>query len=99
MLIIYIDADACPVKEEVYRVAARYTLRVAVVSNTPQRVPNNALVSLIERPGFGEVDNWIAEQAGSGDIVITADIPLASRCLVKGAIVLDAKGGAFTETD
>ena len=99
MLIIYIDADACPVKDEIYRVAKRYALRVNVVTNTPLRIPANPLVTLIERPGFGEVDDWIAEQAGPGDIIVTADIPLAARGLAKGAIVLDAKGNAFTEAD
>jgi uncharacterized protein len=96
---IYIDADACPVKEEVYRVARRYDLRVAVVANAPLRVPNNALVELVVRSGFGAADDWIAEQSGPGDIVITADILLAARCLAKNARVLDAKGRPFTESD
>ena len=99
MLTIYIDADACPVKDEVYRVARRYAMRVAVVANAPLRVPADALVELVVRPGFGAADDWIAEQAGSGDIVITADIPLAARCLVKEARVLDPKGHLFTEND
>src|SRR5260370_40399205 len=99
MLTIYVDADACPVKDEVYRVAKRYQMRVAVVANTALRVPANPLVELIERRGFGEVDDWIAEQAGPGDIVITADIPLAARCLPKGARVLDPKGRPFTDND
>src|SRR4051794_23344763 len=99
MLTLYIDADACPVKEEGYRGARPYQLRVAVVANTALRVPANALVSMVVCPGFGAADDWIAEQAGPGDIVITADIPLAARCLAKGALVLDAKGGAFTERD
>ena len=83
MLTIYIDADACPVKEEIYRVARRYAMRVAVVANAPLRVPIDALVELVVRPGFGTADDWIAEQSGPGDIVITADIPLAARCLAK----------------
>jgi uncharacterized protein YaiI (UPF0178 family) len=99
MLIIYIDADACPVKEEIYRVARRYAMRVAVVANAPLRVPADALVELIVRQGFGAADDWIAEQVEAGDIVITADIPLAARCLAKDARVLDAKGHAFTEDD
>ena len=70
-----------------------------IVSNTPLRVPNNALVEMIERAGFGEVDDWIAEQTEAGDIVVTADIPLAARCLAKGALVLDTKGSAFTDND
>ena len=96
---IYIDADACPVKDEVYRVARRYSMGVVVVANMPLRVPSDALVKLVQRPGFGEVDDWIAEQAGPRDIVITADIPLAARCLAKGATVLDPKGRSFTDND
>jgi uncharacterized protein YaiI (UPF0178 family) len=99
MLTIYIDADACPVKDEVYRVARRYALRVAVVANAPLRVPADALVELVVRPGFGAADDWIAEQAGPGDVVVTADIPLAARCLAKDARVLDPKGRAFTDND
>src|SRR5712692_6652750 len=99
MRIIYIDADACPVKEEVYRVARRYEMRVLVVTNASLRVPADALVELIVRSGFGEVDDWIAEQAGIGDIVVTADIPLAARCLAKEARVLDPRGYALTDND
>ena len=89
------DADACPVKDEVYRVAARYALPVKVVANTPMRVPGG-LVEMVVRSGFGAADDWIAEQARPGDVVITADIPLAARSLAKGARVLDPKGHAFT---
>src|SRR5436853_5607839 len=99
MRTIYIDADACPVKSEVYRVAQRYALRVAVVANAPLRVPADALVELVVRTGFGAADDWIAVQAGPGDIVITADIPLAARCLDKGARVLGPKGHPFTDND
>ena len=99
MLTIYIDADACPVKDEVYRVARRYEVRVAVVANAPLRVPTDPLIELVVCPGFGAADDRIAEQTGPGDIVITADIPLAARCLEKGASVLDPKGNAFTESD
>jgi uncharacterized protein YaiI (UPF0178 family) len=99
MLLIYIDADACPVKEEVYRVARRYEMRVLIVANSPMHTPANALFELVERTGFGEVDDWIAEQVGVGDIVITADIPLAARCLAKDARVLDPRGNPFTEND
>ena len=99
MLIVFVDADACPVKEEVYRVAGRYAMRVAVVANAPLRVPAAARVELIVRAGFGAADDWIAEQAGPGDIVITADIPLAARCLERGALVLDPKGQPFTDRD
>ena len=96
MLIIYVDADACPVKDEVYRVARRYGLRVAVVANAPLRVPTDALVESVVCPGFGAADDWIAEQAGPGDVVVTADIPLAARCLAKEARVLDPKGRPLT---
>jgi uncharacterized protein len=96
---IYIDADACPVKDEVYRVAQRYSLPVKVVANAPQRVPPDARIELVVRPGFGAADDWIAEQAGPGDIVVTADIPLAARCLARQARVLGPKGIAFTESD
>jgi hypothetical protein len=96
---IYIDADACPVKDEIYRVARRYGMRVAVVANAPLRIPNNALVELVVRSGFGAADDWIAEQSGPGDVVITADIPLAARCLAKNARVLDPKGHPYTESD
>lgn len=99
MMTIFIDADACPVKEEVYRVARRYTMRVMVVANSSMRVPNDPLFTLVVCPDFGAVDDWIAEQAGPGDIVITADIPLAARGLEKEALVLDAKGRTFTESD
>lgn len=99
MLTIYIDADACPVKDEVYRVARRYEMPVLVVAKTVLRTPADALIEMVERTGFGEVDDWIAAQAGPGDIVITADIPLAARCLEKEAHVLDPRGNPFTHND
>jgi uncharacterized protein len=99
MPIIYIDADACPVKDEVYRVARRYDMRVLVVARTFMRTPADALIELVEREGFGDVDDWIAEKAGHGDIVITADIPLAARCLTKEARVIDPRGNPFSESD
>jgi uncharacterized protein YaiI (UPF0178 family) len=99
MRTIYIDADACPVKDEVYRVARRYEMQVLVVTNATMRVPTDALIELVVRSGFGEVDDWIAEQAGAGDIVITADIPLAARCVAKDARVLDPRGYPRTEND
>ncbi len=99
MLTVLVDADACPVKEEVYRVARRYQMRVLVVANTPLRVPTQAGIELVVRTGFGAADDWIAEQAGPGDIVVTADIPLAARCLQKEARVLDPKGRLFSEDD
>ena len=99
MLTIYVDADACPVKAEVYRVAGRYSMRVVVVANAPLRVPTDPLIELAVRQGFGAADDWIAERAGPGDIVVTADIPLAARCLENDARVLGPKGHPFTEAD
>jgi uncharacterized protein YaiI (UPF0178 family) len=87
------------VKEEVYRVARRYAIEVFVVANVPIRVPIDPLFHQVACPGFGLADDWIAERVGPQDIVITADIPLASRCLERGARVLDSRGGTFTEQD
>jgi uncharacterized protein YaiI (UPF0178 family) len=95
---IYIDADACPVKDEVYRVAARHQLAVTVVAAGFIRVPADPLIDRIAAgAGMDAADNWIAERAGPGDIVITADIPLASRCVKAGAEVIAPNGRAFTE--
>ena len=99
MPIIYIDADACPVKDEIYRVARRYSMRVIVVANASLWVPADALFELVVRTGFGAADDWIAEQCGPGDIVVTADIPLAARALAKNARVIDSKGYALTDSD
>lgn len=99
MLMIFIDADACPVKEETYKVAIRYSMRVEIVANSSMRVPANPLFNLVVRPGFGTADDWIAEQSGPGDIVITADIPLAARCIEKGSLVLNNKGNQITEDE
>jgi len=105
MIAIYIDADACPVKQEIYRVAERHALKgtalkVFVVSNSPIAVPRD-MGDLIERvvvgSGMDEADNWIAERAKRGDIVITADVPLASRCVKAGAEVIAPNGKPFTE--
>lgn len=98
VLRIFVDADGCPVKEEVYRVARRHGLEVAVVSNARIRVPEDDRFTLVVVGGrFDAADDWIVEHAGADDIVIAADIPLASRCLQKGAVVLDQRGGAFNE--
>ena len=100
MFIIYIDADACPVKDEVYRVAKRYEWKVVVAANAVMWVPKNPLVELVvQTASFNAVDDWIAENAGAGDIVVTSDIPLAERCLSKKAKVIDPKGRRFTEKD
>jgi hypothetical protein len=87
---VLVDADACPVKDEVYRVAGRYAVPVVVVANSPLRVP--AGVELVVRVGFGAADDDIAEQAAPGDVAVTADVPLAARCVANGAVVLDPKG-------
>src|SRR5215216_6749367 len=95
---IYVDGDACPVKEEVYRVAARHAVPVIVVANTWMRLPDQAGIRLeVVSDGFDAADDWIVEQCGAGDIVVTADIPLADRCLKKEAFVLGPKGEPFTE--
>src|ERR1044071_2874033 len=94
---IYIDADACPVKAEVYRVAERYGLKVYVVSNSYLGVPRSLLIErVVVSDSFDAADNWIAERAGPGDIVITADIPLADRSLKAGAAVIGNTGVPFT---
>ncbi|WP_312686216.1 YaiI/YqxD family protein [Brevundimonas nasdae] len=95
--IIYIDADACPVKEEVYRVARRYGLKTYVVSNGWMQVPREALIEqVVVDAGPDIADDWIAERATVGDVVITADIPLADRCLKSGAQALKSNGQPFT---
>jgi len=100
VLDIYIDADACPVKEEVYRVAERYGLNVTLVSNSRMRVPAGPRIRLeVVSDGFDAADNWIVEHVARFDIVITADIPLASRCLKQGALVIGTSGKPFTEAN
>ncbi|MEN5170697.1 YaiI/YqxD family protein [Brevundimonas pondensis] len=95
--VLYIDADACPVKDEVYRVARRYGLKVFVVSNAWINVPREALIEqVVVDAGPDVADDWIAERAVTGDIVITADIPLADRCLKSGAQALKSNGQPFT---
>ncbi|MBK9966043.1 MAG: YaiI/YqxD family protein [Holophagales bacterium] len=94
---IYVDADACPVKEEIFRVAKRYGLRVFVVSNGRIRTPPDPAVEMIVVTGrFDAADDWIAERVTPTDIAVTSDIPLASRCIASGARVLDPKGKVFT---
>ncbi len=97
MLEVFIDADACPVKDEAYRVAERYGLKVWVVANGWLRVPESPLVERVTVTGGLDVaDDWIAQRAGAGDIVITSDIPLADRCVKRGARVLAPTGRIFT---
>ncbi len=95
---IIVDADACPVKEEVYRVAGRCGLQVVVASNKGMRVPPEPWIRMVVVEGsFDAVDDWIAGEVAPEDIVVTADIPLASRCIGKGARVLGPRGREFTE--
>jgi len=96
---IYVDADACPVKDEIYKVAARYAIPVVVVANSTMRVPDDPLVEMIVRTGFGAADDCIAELIGPRDIAITADIPLAARCLSSGGRVIDPRGRIITENE
>jgi uncharacterized protein YaiI (UPF0178 family) len=94
---ILVDADACPVKEEIYRVAERHKVPVSVVSNSPFRVPQSPLVTRVVVPGtFDAADDWIAERADGRSVVITGDILLADRCLKAGATVLAHTGKPFT---
>ena len=98
LLHIFVDADACPVKQEVYRVASRFRLDVTLVANSWMRVPNERWIALeVVEDGFDAADDWIVEQVQPHDIVVTADIPLASRCLKKHACVIGPSGKPFTE--
>ena len=94
---ILVDADACPVKEEIYRVAFRREVPVSVVSNARLRVPEHALVTrIVVSDAFDAADDWIAEAAGPDAVVVTGDILLAERCLKAGAVVLGHNGKPFT---
>lgn len=94
---IFVDADACPVKDEVYKVARRYSLQVYVVANSFLLVPKEDRIErVVVGAGPDVADDWIVDQCQRGDIIITADIPLASRCLEKAALVLGPTGRAFT---
>ncbi len=98
MLEIYVDSDACPVKDEVMRVAKRHGVTVHFVSNSWMRLPENSLVNrVVVSDGFDAADDWIVEQIAAGDIAVTADIPLAARCLEKHAQAIGPTGRAFTE--
>ena len=102
-IILYVDADACPVKQEVYRVAERFLargtrLKVVVVSNSPIAVPREDYVErVVVGSGMDEADNYIAERAGPGSVVITADVPLAARAVKAGAETIGPNGKPFTE--
>lgn len=95
---IYIDADACPIKEDTLRVAKRYNLKVFVVSNSPKRLPNETWIEeIIVSKDFDAADNWIAEHAKKDDIVITNDLLLAGRCVKNEARVIDPRGKILDE--
>ncbi|KQT27428.1 MULTISPECIES: YaiI/YqxD family protein [Bradyrhizobium] len=95
---IYVDADACPVKDEIYRVALRHGVPVSVVAGNFIRVPQDPSIERIAAgAGMDAADDWIAERARPGDIVVTSDIPLASRCVKAGADVIAPNGKPFTE--
>ena len=95
---IFVDADACPVKPEVYRVAERYGLKVYVVANSFMAVPRHELIERVIVPEGPDIaDDWIVERAGANDIVITADIPLAGRCVRNKATVIGPTGKPFTD--
>jgi uncharacterized protein YaiI (UPF0178 family) len=99
---IYVDGDACPVREEIYRVAARLRLNVFVVSNgsRPIRPPGTPNVSMVlVGESTDAADDWIAERIGATDVCVTADIPLASRCLKRGARVVSPKGKQWTDAN
>ncbi len=97
---IYVDADGCPVKAEVFRVAKRYAVEVRVVANGWMETPDAPRVAMVVvGQGADAADDWIAERAGADDLVVTGDIPLAARCVAKGAAVLHPTGRRFTEND
>ncbi|MCQ8239950.1 YaiI/YqxD family protein [Rhizosaccharibacter radicis] len=93
---VFVDADACPVKPECFRVASRYRLQVFVVSNSLMAVPPDPLVErVVVEAGPDVADDWIAERAARGDVVVTSDVPLAARCVRNGAEVLRPNGRSF----
>ena len=96
---ILVDADACPVKDEIYKVAGRYRVEVVLVTNGWLRVPEGPLVRRITvDEGLDRADDWIAAHAGTGCVVVTADVPLADRCVKAGARVISPAGHRFTES-
>ena len=98
-IIIYIDADACPVKQEVYRVAERHGVKVVVVSNSPIAVPRDpGIERVVVAAGMDKADDFIAERAAPGAIVITADVPLAARAVKAGAVAIAPNGKPFAES-
>lgn len=99
MIVVLVDGDACPVKDEIYRVALRHAVAVTVVSNSPIRVPAHPLIGrMVVSDGFDAADDWIAERAAAGTVCVTADILLADRCLKAGAVVISPTGKPFTNS-
>jgi uncharacterized protein YaiI (UPF0178 family) len=97
---IYVDADACPVKPEILKVAERHGLRVTLVANSGLRPSRDPMIrNIIVSSGFDAADDWIADNAVPGDIVITADVPLATRCVAKGAHVTGPTGRVFDQAN
>ena len=97
-ILILVDADACPVKAEIYKVAERYSVPVVVVANSWMRLPRDPMIEqVVVSDGFDAADDYIAERANSQSIVITADILLADRCLKSGSVVIGSNGKLFTE--
>ena len=97
---IYVDADACPVKQEILKVAERHGIEVTFVANSGLRPSRDPMVrNVIVSGAFDAADDWIAERAGDGDIVITADVPLAGRCVASGALVTGPSGRVFDRTN
>lgn len=95
---IFVDADACPVKPEIYKVAERYGLKVLVVANSFMNVPRSEMIErVVVSEGPDVADDWIVERVTNADIVITADIPLAARCMKLGAAVIGPTGRSFTD--
>ena len=98
MTVLYVDADACPVKDEAIRVGERHKVPIKFVSNSWMRLPEGDLIERVIVPeGPDEADNWIAERAQTGDVVVTADVPLAARCVKTGALVIGPSGKPFSE--
>ncbi len=98
-ILLYIDADACPVKDEAYKVAARHGVKTFVVANSFMNVPRDPMIERVIVPQGPDVaDDWIAERAGRGAVVVTADVPLAARCVKAGADVIAPNGKPFSES-
>ncbi|GAA0779381.1 YaiI/YqxD family protein [Roseibium denhamense] len=98
MTTLFIDADACPVKDEAIRVGERHKTPIKIVSNSWMRLPDSDLIERVVVPEGPDVaDDWIAERASAGDVVVTADVPLAARCVKEGALVISPNGKPFRE--